>query len=411
MILEEVMSMWVFAICALTVLYAYAGYAALVWILSRLFGRKPLPPDAQTPFYPKVSLFIAAHNEQSMIESRILNALEMDYPKEQLEIVIGSDGSNDGTVEIVRRYADRGVRLFHYAQRRGKAAVLNSSFSKLTGDIVILSDANTFLDRDAVKQLIRWFAEPSIGVVCGRLVLTDPKTGNNVDSLYWKYETFLKKCESRLGALLGSNGAIYAIRLDLFSPIPSNTILDDFVIPLLAKLRSNCRIIYDTSAVAHEESAPDVGTEFRRRSRIGAGGFQSIGMLWRLLNPLRGWISFAFLSHKILRWLCPFALIGLIISNLFLLDQPIFRLIMFAQLGFYLISLLGPHLNGRNIVIRLIRSVPMFTGMNVALFVGFLRWLRGVDGTWQRTARTADLQPATAQVFDEADDVTMINTR
>src|SRR5262249_30950742 len=147
-------------------------------------------------------------------------------------------------------------------------------------------------------------------VVCGRLVLTDPATGCNVDSYYWRYETFLKRCEGRLGALLGANGAIYAIRRELYTPIPGNTIVDDFVIPLRAKLRTGCRIVYDGDAVAREETPPNVGAEFHRRSRIGAGGFQSIGLLWRLLNPRSGWVAFTFFSHKILRWVCPFFLVA-----------------------------------------------------------------------------------------------------
>src|SRR5262249_38664493 len=158
----------------------------------------------------------------------------------------------------------------------GKAATLNAAFAELAGDIVLLSDANTFTDATAARNIVRWFADPRVGVVCGRLVLTDPATGGNADSLYWRYETFLKECEGRLGALPGATGGIYAFRRGLYAPIPDDTIVDDFVIPLAAKLRTGCAIVYDRDAVAREETAPDVRAEFRRRSRIGAGGFQSI---------------------------------------------------------------------------------------------------------------------------------------
>jgi cellulose synthase/poly-beta-1,6-N-acetylglucosamine synthase-like glycosyltransferase len=386
-----------FILCGLVVVYSYGLYAGLVWVLSCVFGRRETPPALDDPHLPTVSLLIACHNEESVIRQRLLNALELDYPRDKLEIVIGSDGSSDYTADIVRSFEDRGVELLDYAQRRGKSAVLNASMDKLHGQIVVLSDANTFTDPAAVRNLVRWFADQSIGAVCGRLVLTDPATGGNVDSLYWRYETFLKKCESRLGALLGSNGAIYAIRRKLYVPIPQDTIVDDFVIPLLSRLRHGGRIIYDAQATAHEETAPDVVGEFRRRCRIGAGGFQAIGMLWKLLNPLRGWVALAFFSHKILRWLCPFSLIGLALLNILLLGRPIYRDIFCAQAAFYVICLIGWVAPGRSVPVRLLRVGAMFVAMNAALLVGFWRWLSDTQrGAWQRTARSSEITAAAA---------------
>jgi cellulose synthase/poly-beta-1,6-N-acetylglucosamine synthase-like glycosyltransferase len=230
-----------------------------------------------------------------------------------------------------------------------------------------------------------------VGVVCGRLVLTDPATGRNVDSLYWKYETFLKKCESRLGALLGSNGGIYAVRRSVVEPIPNNTIVDDFVLPLRAKLRTGCDIVYDRDAVACEETPEKLRSEFRRRSRIGAGGFQSIGLLGRLLHPRNGWVAFTFLSHKILRWVCPFLLIGALAGNLLLLDHEFGRALLLAQAGFYALAVAGAWLPTRPKPLRFVRLATMFLTMNAALFVGFFRWLKGVrGGAWERTARVAE---------------------
>ena len=274
-----------FWICLVTVAFAYLGYPLLIMFLWRMFGRGPESPNPDEARLPVVSLLIAAHNEERDIEDRILNALSLSYPADKLEIVIASDGSTDGTNEIARRFEHRGVKLFAYETNRGKAAVLNDSVPRLRGEVVILSDANTFMAEDAAQRLAAWFVDPDVGVVCGRLVLSDPRTGRNIDSLYWKYETFLKQCESRLGALLGSNGAIYAIRKTLFPDVRVGTLIDDFVIPLEAKRRSECRIIYDSKAIALEETPSTILAEFRRRIRIGAGGFQSIGMLWPLLSP------------------------------------------------------------------------------------------------------------------------------
>ena len=256
-----------FWISAAAVVYAYLGYPLLIWCLARRFGSSRPRRTLAEADLPKISLLIAAYNEERVIEERLRNALALDYPADKLEIIIASDGSTDGTTRVVKGFAHRGVRLLDYSVRRGKASVLNSSFPELKGDVILLSDANTEFDRLAARNIVRWFADPHIGVVCGRLVLVDPETGQNADSLYWEYETFLKKCEGQLRALLGANGGIYAIRRHLFQPIPSETIVDDFVIPLQAKLRTGCAIIYDWP------QAPELG---RRVVRNREGGSEVV---------------------------------------------------------------------------------------------------------------------------------------
>ena len=367
--------------------YAYVAYPMAVWALSRVFGRTPESPSIRDVDLPRVSVLIAAHNEEKVIADRIENALALDYPSDRLEIVVASDGSSDDTAAIVRRFADRRVRLLASPLRRGKAPVLNAAFRALRGEIVLLSDANTFTDPDALRRMVRWFANPGVGVVCGRLVLTDPATGRNVDSLYWRYETFLKRCEGRLGALLGANGAIYAIRWSCFTGIRNDTIVDDLVIPLVTRLRSGCAIVYDDTAVAREETPPDLLSEFRRRSRIGAGGFQSIVRLRRLLGPRHGWIAFTFLSHKVLRWLCPFWMIGALATNVVLASEPFYSLTLAGQLLGYGLSALGLAA-GQHTAPRTLRLATMFTTMNAALLVSF--WLGasgGQRGVWQWTVR------------------------
>jgi cellulose synthase/poly-beta-1,6-N-acetylglucosamine synthase-like glycosyltransferase len=379
-------------ICVFAVVFCYLIYPLLIFLLSSLFGRRserPVQTDDQLPF---VSLLIAAYNEEENIGNRVENALSLDYPPDRLEIVIASDGSKDDTNEIVRRLAavfpDR-VRLLPFPVNRGKAAVLNDAVKQLRGSIVALSDANTEMRPDALRCLVAWFAQPDVGSVCGKLILTDTSSGGNVDGVYWKYETFLKKCESRLGALLGSNGAIYAIRKELFPGVPPGTIIDDFYIPLEAKRRSGCRIVYDAQAIATEETAPNMKAEFRRRSRIGAGGFQSIGLLWPLLSPWHGWVALSFLCHKVLRWLCPFLMIGALVGNLFLLNTIGGQYLMAAQLAAYALAAVGSAIPARVRSLRMLRVPTMFVSMNAALFVGFFKWLFGrQSGAWVRTPRS-----------------------
>jgi cellulose synthase/poly-beta-1,6-N-acetylglucosamine synthase-like glycosyltransferase len=380
----------VFWICATLVVYAYGGYPVLIWGLSRLFGRRALPPTPAADRLPRVSLLIAAYNEEAVIADRIRNALAIDYPAGALEVVIGTDGCDDNTAKIVRDFVGAGVRLLEFYENRGKPAVLNDLAAAANGEILLPSDANAMHDVLAVRQLVRWFVDPDVGAVCGRLVLVDRADGHNADGLYWRYETFLKCCEGRLGALLGANGANYAIRKELYVPIPTDTIVDDLAIPLLARLRSGCRIIYDREAVAREETANNVGCEFHRRARIGAGGYQTIGRLWRLLDPSHGWLAFAFLSHKILRWTCPFFLVGALVSNITLLDHPLYRAFFAAQVALYALAALPLVLSPVGLKLpRPLRLPALFVGVNAALLVGFWRWLTGGQRpNWRRTART-----------------------
>jgi cellulose synthase/poly-beta-1,6-N-acetylglucosamine synthase-like glycosyltransferase len=382
----------VLAVSLAAVAYTYLVYPAVVYALGRLFGRAADPAEPADADLPTVTLLVAAFNEEGEIEARVRNALAVDYPAGKFEVVIASDGSSDRTAAVAGGFADRRVRVLDFPQRRGKSAVLNDALANhVRSEVVVLSDANTANDPRSVRRLARWFQDPAVGVVCGKLVLTDPAGSTNLDGVYWRYETFLKECESRLGALLGSNGGIYAVRRSAYTPIPDNTLVDDFVIPLVARQRTGCRIVYDRSAVAYEETPAEMTAEFHRRARIGAGGFQALGILKGLLHPRHGWVAFTFASHKLLRWVCPFCLLLAFGCSLALAPwHPLALALLVAQAAFYGLALAAPWLPARpGPLMKVLRLPAMFAYMNAALFVGFLRWAGGPgNGTWRRTART-----------------------
>ncbi len=380
--------------------FAYAGYPLIVWLASR-----PKPDAADTADrltchpapteWPFVSLVIAAYKEEMWILPRLENALAMDYPADRFEVLVGCDGREDLTADLAMSFGDDRVRTIVFPQRRGKASVLNDLVPMARGELVVFSDANTLFERSAVRRLVRHFVQETstcergrIGGVVGRLVLTDPQTGSNVDGVYWRYENFLKACEGRLGALLGANGGIYAIRKPLVEPLPAATILDDFVIGMRVHSQGY-RLVYDRTALAYEETPASISDEFRRRARIGAGGFQSLPRLAHLLAPWHGWLAFAFWSHKVLRWACPLLMLMAIAANAALaVDQPLYRILGGLHLAFYTAALVTPWVSGKSGAFKLLRLPEMFVQMNMALAVGFCRWLRGIrSGTWVATPR------------------------
>lgn len=385
-----------FWICAGGVSYTYLGYPILVWLISRRYLDPVQLAENSIPAtcWPNVTLIIAAYKEEKVILPRLVNATLLDYPPEQLEILVGVDGQEDCTGELVDEFCDSRVRLVQYPQRRGKASVLNDTVPQAQGDILVFSDANTMTRPDSLKRLVRHFRDGGVGAVCGKLELVDSASGQNVDGIYWKYENFLKACESRINGLLGVNGGIYALRRELYEPIPTNAIVDDFLIGMRVHLHQK-RLIYDSTAIALEETPDTIGQEFQRRSRIGAGGFQSLRWLAPLLHPARGWIAFTFWSHKVLRWLCPLFLVGAAVANACLVNQSLYLVLAVFQVAFYLVAAIGMWWLTGNQLPRPLRLPAMFVSMNAALFVGLWRSLRGIrGGTWKRTERTQPLETA-----------------
>jgi len=368
------------------VLLAQTYFLYPLWLLL-LAQARPGRRDAGHPRpWPWVSLVVAAHDEVRCIGSKLQNSLALDYPPDRLEVLIGSDGSTDGTDALVRAHPDPRVRL-SAASRQGKAGVLNRCIPEARGEVVVLSDANTRLDPGALRALVRHFEDPEVGAVCGRLQLYNPTRAGYEESAYWRYESWLKALEGAQGAVLGANGGLYAIRRALFTRLPPSTIVDDFVIPLRL-LDQGYRVLYEPAALASEETTEDYGREFGRRARIAAGNFQSLGLVPGLLSPLRGFPAFAFWSHKILRWCAPALMLVALAANAALLERPFYRVTLVLQLGFYALAALGGLAVGPSVVRRIGGVAYYFVTMNVAIAVGFWRFLRSSQGAaWERTAR------------------------
>jgi cellulose synthase/poly-beta-1,6-N-acetylglucosamine synthase-like glycosyltransferase len=384
------------------ILFANVGYPLVIWLASRH------RPDAASTVeaasrsldmteWPFLSIVIAAYKEETWILSRLENAIGLDYPADRFEVLVGCDGKEDLTAELAEAFGDDRVRTIVFPERRGKASVLNDLVPLAQGELLVFSDANTLFERSALRRLVRHFvmaratgAEAPVGGVVGRLVLVDPLTGTNVDSLYWKYENFLKACEGRLGALLGANGGIYAVRKHLVAPLDPRTILDDFVIGMRVHQQGH-RLLYDATALAYEETPATVKDEFRRRARIGAGGFQSLPALAGLLWPHRGWLAFAFWSHKVLRWFGPLLMLVAVVTNgVLAIYDPLYRALAVGQAALYALALVTPVLSLARGWQKALRLPEMFLQMNLALAVGFFRWLRGIrTGAWGVTPRLA----------------------
>lgn len=381
--------------------FSYIGYPLVIWMLARNKSTQQNSKEQEpidTSSLPRVSIIIAAYREEAVILERLNNLARLDYPSSKLEILIGCDGNEDLTGELVNAYGNDQIRLIQFEQRRGKASVLNDCVPQASGEILVFSDANTNMDPQCLKQMVRHFQEESTGCVCGQLVLEDSETGKNVDGLYWKYENFLKHCETRLGAVLGVNGALYALKKSLYQPIPADTIIDDFLIGMRVHLAEQ-RLIYDETAFAVEESATSVQAEFKRRIRIGTGAFQSLKHLKGLLHPRYGTIAFAFWSHKLLRWFCPVFMGLAFLCNLFLLNQPLYQATLSLQILFYASAFIGMKLDGSSRLLKLCRVPGMFVQMNLALGIGLFRFLfTRQSGIWERTERS---QPAAVPVNDQ----------
>jgi len=371
------------------ILHTYCFYPLVVWMLSLFF---PAKWRKEERFFPSVSMLISAYNEEKVIEQKLQNCLALAYPRNKFEVLIGSDGSTDRTCEIARRFQNDHIHLFEFSERGGKASVLNRLAAQAHGDILIFSDANTMYQPEAIQKMVRHLNDPTVGGVCGRLILLDaaPHHLSNEEGVYWRYETYIKMLEGRLGNVIGANGGIYAIRRELYLPLPTHKRISDDLAIALNVIKHRLKMVYEENAVAIEYLTGDANREFPRRITVAGGAFHTLSALIPLLNPLRGFAAFALWSHKIIRWFVPFFVILAFVLNIILLGRSdVYWIPLIVQSAVYLCALLG--LIGRfvNIHVRLFSLCYYFVMMHVALFIGFFKFVFGLyRPTWQTSERT-----------------------
>ena len=371
------------------VFYTYLGYGIVLYLMVKikeLFVKPRLPRLPET--LPEATLLIAAYNEEAIVASKMVNCRQLDYPADKLRLVWITDGSNDNTNERLKEYPE--VTVLYQPRRQGKTAALNRALP-----YVIFTDANTMLNKGAIKEIIRQFSDPRVGCVAGekRVEIQAEQGATAGEGIYWKYESALKRLDYRLYSAVGAAGELFAIRTSLFEQMPPDTLLDDFILSLRIAMRGY-KIAYSKEAYALESASLNMREEEKRKVRISAGGLQSVWRLRGLLNMFRyGILSFQYISHRVLRWtLTPVVLFALLPLNLLLActGHTLYTVILALQLAFYLLGYLGYKMEKRNIRNKLLFIPYYFLFMNINVIRGYsyLAKHKGT-GAWEKAKRGA----------------------
>jgi poly-beta-1,6-N-acetyl-D-glucosamine synthase len=372
---------WVFWGAASLIAYTYVGYAMWLWLRAQLFPW-PVMHSAQEPY---VSIVMVVRNEERVLESKLRNLLNLNYPPELCQIVVVSDGSTDKTEAILREHGDNPRVLAVMNQlSRGKACGLNDAFEQAQGEVVLFTDARQKIESGALRLLLENFADPEVGCVSGELMLGDPASGESGHGmgLYWRIEKKVRELEAASGSVVGATGALYAVRRELLSRVPDGTILDDVYIPLQV-VRQGRRVVFDPRARAWD--SPDLGSglEFARKVRTLSGNYQLVQLapwILRSHNPVR----FRFVSHKLLRLAIPFALAAMLVASLWL-KGPVYRIALVLQLAFYTLALLAlARLLKIGVIGRAADAAGTFVLLNTAALVAFFNFVTGREAVWGR---------------------------
>ncbi|MGF6930093.1 biofilm PGA synthesis N-glycosyltransferase PgaC [Chitinophaga sp. W2I13] len=392
-ILSVIFWLSIFIVC-----YSYIGYGLLLYLVIRvkrlLQGKKA---DAAAPFVPDVTFLVAAYNEEDFIAEKIANSLAMNYPAGKIQFIFVTDGSSDNTNEIISQHPR--ITLLYDPQRKGKMAAVNRAMAMVTTPFVVLSDANTLLNPAAVSLLMQHFADDQVGVVAGekKVMATTGGAEAQGEGMYWKYESLLKKWDAELYSVMGAAGELIAIRTALYEQPQEDTILDDFMISFKINMKGY-RVMYEPAAYAMETSSASLQEEYKRKVRISAGGFQSMGRLLPLLNPFRyPKITWQYISHRVLRWtLAPLSLLLALVANILLIvfnGGPVYIIAGVLQLLFYMAAFTGYVLAQKQIKAKYFYIPFYFVFMNVAVYIGCIRFFRKrQSAVWERAQRSIAVQ-------------------
>ena len=377
------------------IIYTYVGYGIIVGIIVKILGLNK-KDQSDLKAYPPVTLFVAAYNEKDFVDIKVENSFELDYPKDKLTHLWITDGSDDGTPDLLRQY--EGIKVYHEDKRSGKTAAIHRGLQFVESSIIIFCDGNTLLSKETVKSVVKAFEDPKVGCVAGekRIIEKDSEgASGSGEGAYWKYESMLKKLDSALYSAVGGVGELFAVRKELFEPVENDTILDDFVITLKIAMKGY-KIKYVPEATASETPSDNVKEELKRKIRISAGGYQSIERLSELLNPFKhGILSFQFWSRKVLRWVVvPFTMLIIFPLNILLASKyhfdtsNIFTILLILQSLFYFFVLLGRILTNINISLKVIFLPYYIFMMNYAAILGGIRYFKGSQSVnWERAKR------------------------
>ncbi|MFD0764791.1 glycosyltransferase family 2 protein [Mucilaginibacter lutimaris] len=378
------------------VAYTFVGYGFLLYFIikiKRAFKDKPMLPVVSNDDLPTCTLVVAAYNEEHFITQKIANSLQLNYPEGKLKFVFVTDGSSDQTAEIISRFPQ--IQLLHRPERAGKIAAVHRAMEYVDTEIVVFTDANTFLNTEAITRICRHYSDKTVGAVAGeKRVQIDESADASAagEGFYWKYESALKKWDSELYSVVGAAGELFSVRRNLYQDVPADTVLDDFMISMLIA-NQGYRIIYEPEAYALETASENVAEELKRKIRIAAGGIQSILRLKSLLLPFKfPVLSFQYVSHRVLRWtVTPFFLILAFITNLataFAGDGFVYTLLFAGQVVFYLLALLGYVMEKRHIRIKALFIPYYFCVMNYAVLAGIIRYFtKKQSSVWEKAQR------------------------
>ncbi|MFA4870534.1 MAG: glycosyltransferase family 2 protein [Pedobacter sp.] len=383
-----------FWICLFLVVYTFVGYGLVLYILVKL--KKLLVKASKFDKaidLPTVTLLIAAYNEEDLIVGKINNSLDLNYPKEKLEIIFITDGSTDQTADRIRRYNQ--VTLLHQDGRSGKMAAIKRAIPFINGNITVFTDANTFLNKNAVLELVKHYQNPKVGAVAGekRIHVEESADASSAgEGFYWKYESKLKKWDYELYSNVGAAGELFSIRTGLYQPVESDTIIDDHMIAM--RIAENGYIIaYEPNAYAMETASANTKEELKRKIRIAAGGMQSILRLRKAANPFYyPVLTFQYISHRVLRWtITPFLLISVFILNILIVlngASLLYHLLFAGQVLFYILSLVGMFFESKNIRVKAFFIPYYFCVMNYAVIAGIFRYFRNnQSAAWEKSKR------------------------